>query len=259
MRKITNGGYGMTQNEVIKAQSQFVVMRNELIQKSRYQLTLTEQKMVLYMVSKISPNDEPYTEYHFSMKDFETVCQLKKGGKTKSLLDDAIKQLGTKLVEIKLNEDERIITHWFNEARFNEKTQTLGIVFSKHLVPYLYGLQTFYTMFCLENILPMNSKYGIRLYEYLKSIKSRGYKQTIPLEVIRERCGVENKYPKYKDLRVNVIEPAICDINTYTDITVKYKEIKTSRSITHLELYITYGDSAERHINRRKALGTIPE
>lgn len=245
----------MTEREIITAQSQFVVMRNELIQKSRYDLTLTEQKIILFMVSKITPLDEPYKEYEFTYKEFESVCNLNRdGGKPKRLVIDALKQLRTKPVEITLSENKKVITGWFNEATIDTDTQTVSIVFSKHLVPYLYNLQTFYTMFCLENVLPMNSKYAIRLYEYLKSIKSKGYKQTVALEELRERCGVGDKYTKYKDLRVNVIEPALADINTYTDLEVKYKEIKTSRSITHLEFTILNYDTPERRINRSREL-----
>lgn len=244
----------MTEKEIITAQSQFVVMRNELIQKSRYQLSLTEQKIILFMVSKITPYDEPHTEYNFSFKEFESVCHLKKGGNTKTLIKEAFHNLRTKPVEITLSEDETVITGWFNDARINTKTQTISVEFSRHLKPYLYNLQTFYTMFCLENVLPMNSKYAIRLYEYLKSIKSKGYKQTVALEELRERCGVGEKYTKYKDFRVNVIEPALADINTYSDIEVKYIEKKTSRSITHLEFTILTSETVERRMNRRNAL-----
>lgn len=248
----------MTQREIVEAQSQFVVMRNELIQKSRYSLSLTEQKLVLYMVSKITPFDEPYKEYIFSYAEFEAVCNLNKdGGKSKILVIEALKALKSKPLEIKISARQKVITSWFNDAVIDEETQEIRIGFSKYLTPYLYNLQTFYTKFCLENTLSMNSKYGIRLYEYLISIKSKGHKQKISLEELRERCGVGEKYPKYKDFRVFVLEPALKDINTYADISVEYKEEKTGRKVTHIIFVIVTSDTAQRHMNRAKALGQM--
>lgn len=248
----------LTKREIVKAQSQFVVMGNDLIQKSRYQLTLTEQKLVLFMISKITPYDEPYTEYTFSYKEFEAVCNLNKGGgKSKRLVIDAMKGLKAKPVEIRLSKKQRVITSWFNDAVIDIETQTIKVSFSKYLTPYLYNLKSFYTQFPYENVLPMDSKYGIRLYEYLVSIKSKGYKQQISLDELRERCGTGDKYPKYKDFRVYVLEPALKDINTYTDIGVEIREVKTGRSVSHIEFVITNSNTAERHINRATALGTM--
>lgn len=246
----------MRKQEVIAAQSQFVVMRNELIQKSRYSLSLLEQKVVLFMVSKITPYDEPHTEYPFSFQEFEAVCNLNKdGGKDKIRVSETLKSLKTKVVEIKLSEKSRVITSWFNDAVIDDETQTVKISFSKYLTPYLYNLQTFYTQFCLENALAMESKYGIRLYEYLRSIKNKGYKQVIPLEEVRERCGITNKYENYKDLRKRVLEPALEDINTYSDLEVSYKEIKSGRKVVELEFTILSANENNRFINRNKALG----
>lgn len=248
----------MTKREIVEAQSQFVVMRNELIQKSRYSLSLTEQKIILFMVSKITPFDEPYTEYTFAYKEFEAVCNLNKGGgKSKILVVDTMKQLKTKPIEIRLSEKQKVITSWFNDAIIDEETQTIKVSFSKYLTPYLYNLQTFYTQFCLENVLPMSSKYGIRLYEYLKSIQSKSHKQKISLDELRERCGTGDKYTKYKDFRVCVLEPATKDINTYTDLKVEYQEVKTGRSVSHIQFVITNSSTADRHINRASALGTM--
>lgn len=248
----------MTQKEIITAQSQFVAMRNELIQKSRYQLTKQEQKIILFMVSKITPYDEPGTEYPFSFAEFETVCNLnREGGKEKIRIGEALRALKTKPLEIRLSEKKRVITSWFNEAVIDDETQEVKISFSKYLVPYLYNLQSFYTQFSLSNVLPMRSKYSIRLYEYLKSVKSKGHKQTFSVEEIKERVGSEN-YDKYKDFRVRVLERAVEEINTYSDLMVSYKEIKTGRRVTHIEFTIIANDTAEKHIERMKALGTYP-
>ena len=54
--------------------SYFVVKDNELITKSRYSLTLQQQKILLYFISRIKPDDDEYTTYELSIKDFSKVC-----------------------------------------------------------------------------------------------------------------------------------------------------------------------------------------
>ena len=41
---------------------------NELIQKSRFSLSLQQQKIILYLISKIQPTDTEFHEYKFEIK-----------------------------------------------------------------------------------------------------------------------------------------------------------------------------------------------
>lgn len=244
----------MEKRELAEARSMFVVMGNDLVQKSRYNLSLLEQKLVLFMVSKIKPYDEPGTDYVFSFNEFEEVCCLNKdGGKSKKLVYQMLLELKTKPIEIRLGDKRVLITSWFNNALFDAETDTVRIDFSKYLTPYLYDIQRLYTQFCLENVLAMKSKYAIRLYEYLKSIKSLGYKQTIALEELKGHMGAE-KYSLYKDFRVRALEPAIEEINKYTDLEVRCEERKTGRKVSHLVITILSSNEPGRYIARHRAL-----
>lgn len=247
----------MNKKDITKAQSLPVVMGNELIQKSRYSLSLMEQKALLFMVSKITPNDEPDKEYPFSFSEFEAVCNLNKdGGKSKALVNQMLIGMKMKPIEIRLSEKSRVITSWFNDAVIDEATQTIKISFSKYLIPYLYHLQTFYTLFLLEHTLPMKSKYGIRLYEFICSVRNKGFKQRYSLDEIKTRLGCENDYNKFVDFRIWAIEPALDDINTFTDMEVKVEYIKTGRKVSHIEFTIKRAaDGYDRFLNRAEALG----
>ena len=244
----------MTKREIIEARSQFVVMGNELVQKSRYNLSLTEQKLILFMVSKIKPYDTPGTDYVFSFNEFEEVCNLNKdGGKSKKLVYSMLLDLKTKPLELRLGDKRVLLTSWFNNALFDAETDTVRIDFSKYLTPYLYDIQKLYTQFCLENVLAMKSKYAIRLYEYLKSIKNMGYKQTIALDELKGHMGAE-KYALYKDFRVRALEPAMGEINAYTDLEVRCEEKKTGRKVSHIVFTILSSNEPGRFLNRHRAL-----
>ena len=244
----------MTKREIAEARSQYVAMGNELIQKKRYNLSLLEQKLVLFMVSKITPYDEPNKDYIFSYNEFEAVCNLNKdGGKTKKSVYEMLRELSTHPLEVQLSVKQTLITHWFNNAVFDDETDTVKLDFSKYLVPYLNNLQTLYTQFCLENVLAMKSKYSVRLYEYLKSVKNLGFKHPITLEELKRVMGAEN-YDLYKDFRVRALTPALEEINKYTDLEVSYVERKTGKRVTAIEFKILAANEPTRFINRDRAL-----
>ena len=50
---------------------------------------------------------------------------------------------------------------------------------------------------------------------------------------MRERLDATH-YPRFSDLKDRVITPAVKDINTFTDLSVKVEYEKTGRSITHI-------------------------
>lgn len=244
----------MTKREIAEARSQYVAMGNELIQKKRYNLSLLEQKLVLFMVSKITPYDAPGTDYTFTYNEFEAVCNLNRdGGKSKKLVYDMLRELSTHPLEVQLTEHQTLITNWFNNAVFDDETDTVKIDFSKYLVPYLYNLQTLYTQFCLENVLAMKCKYSVRLYEYLKSVKNLGFRKSITLDELKRVMGAEN-YDLYKDFRVRALTPALEEINKYTDLEVDYQERKTGKRVTSIEFKILAANEPTRFLNREKAL-----
>ena len=244
----------MTKQEILSAQAQHVVMKNELIQNSRYNLGLLEQRALLYLISKIKPTDKPYTEYPFSIDEFNKVCKhTERTGRYTEYAHNVLKSLNTKQVEIQLDEHRRLITNWINEAVINDETGVVSITFSKYLTPYLYELRQFYTSFCLEEVLAMNSKYGIRLFEYIKSIKSKGWKQAVPLEELRIRMDCVEKYTEYKDFRKFALEPAVKDINTYTNIKISYEAIKVKKWVKAIEFTILDVSNAEELTARQIA------
>lgn len=244
----------MEKRELAEARSQFVVMGNDLIQKSRYNLSLMEQKLVLFMVSKIKPYDTPGTDYVFTFNEFEAVCNLNRdGGKSKRLVYSMLLDLKTKPVELRLGEKKVLITSWFNNALFDAETDTVRIDFSKYLTPYLYDIQKLYTQFCLENVLAMKSKYAVRLYEYLKSVKNMGYKQIMALDELKGHMGAE-KYSLYKDFRVRALEPAIEEINRYTDLEIRWEEKKTGRKVSHIVFIILSSNEPSRYLARHREL-----
>lgn len=247
--------------DTLAAQSMYVVKSNELIQRSRYSLSLMEQKAVLFLISKIKPNDEPNTEYLFDVKDFCRACNFyEDSGFYAKYVKDIMLSLADNKIVVDIDKGKTLITHWFSSAIIDNEANNIRIRFDYTITPYLFQLRSFYTQYSLEYVLPMKSKYGVRLYEFLRSVKTLNYIQTYSIEELRLRLDCD-KYPNFKDFRKYVLEPAISDINAYSDIEVNYECVKTGRKYTAITFTIKNcsGDekNMERFINRRKVLGEI--
>ena len=96
---------------VVKDQSVF--KSNDLIQKSRFNLSLQEQKILLYLISQITPYDEDFQLYEFSVSDFCRICGMSPtAGGNYTELKAAIKSICDKSLWIQLAEGEETLLRW---------------------------------------------------------------------------------------------------------------------------------------------------
>ena len=96
----------MKESTYLELRNKTVVKANELIQKSRFNLSLQQQKMVLYLISQISPYDEDFKLYEFSIPEFCRVCGIDMtSGKNYQDLKQAIKEIADKSLWINIDEE----------------------------------------------------------------------------------------------------------------------------------------------------------
>jgi hypothetical protein len=76
--------------QITTERSHAIVKHNRLIQKSRHNLSLQEQKIILYLVSKIKPEDTKLKQYEFRLSEFCRVCGIEKSGRTYKELKDTV-------------------------------------------------------------------------------------------------------------------------------------------------------------------------
>ena len=53
-----------------------IIKSNELIQKSKYELSAQEQKIIMYLISKVKPDDEAFITMDFDIIEFCCVCGI---------------------------------------------------------------------------------------------------------------------------------------------------------------------------------------
>lgn len=239
----------MKKDTSLDVRNKTVVKANELIQKSRFNLSLQQQKIVLYLISQISMYDADFKEYEFNISEFCRVCGIDEtSGKNYKDLKQAIKDIADKSLWIQIDEKTETLLRWIEKPYINKLEGTIKIRLDKEMKPFLLQLKQNFTKYELLWTLRFKSKYTIRLYELIKSIHFQElaeYSRTFPLDDVRRLLGAET-YKTYQTLKTRVLNPAVEEINRYSDKNVTYQPIKKGRAVTHIEFTISTKEVMER-------------
>ena len=213
-----------------------VVKKNELIQKSRYGMTTQEQKVILYTISKVKPDDKELYEYDFNLQDMCEALGITQNGKNYKNLRETLQSIRDKSFWI-VDGNVRKLCAWISGAEIYENESRVRIQLDKRLAPYLLELKESYTAYQLQTVLNMESKHTIRLYEILKSYANIG-EYTVSVENLKTLMQIGG-YSDFIDFRKRVIDTAVDEINAVSDLRVAYEPTRTGRSITHIKFSIT--------------------
>ena len=232
-------------------QNYLVVKANELIQQARFDLDIQEQKIILFLVSKIKPTDAELKWYDFKIVDFRETLNIKSyaGGSYYDYIKGLIKKLADKSAWLKLNpnSDKETLVRWIDKASIDKKKDILKVRLDADLKPFLLQLKKHFTTYELWYVLSMKSQYSIRLYEFLKSLlhKKETYSKTFTLEYLKEKMSAE-KLVKYYDFKRFGLEKAISEINQFTDIEIVYEAIFEKNRCKEITLSVKVKDVLDR-------------
>lgn len=246
-------------NELITEQRNNTITKaNELIQKSRYSLSLQQQKIILYLISTINPYATEFKKSKFKIQDFCKVCGIDyESGKNYTTLKEQIKKIADKSCWVKLENGKETLLRWIEKPYIDENNGTIEIVFDKDMKPFLLQLRENFTQFELSYTLLFKCKYSIRLFELLESYhfeKLQTLEKEIEIEELKQRLDCEN-YSQFKDFNSRVIKPASAEISEYTQYLLKYEYIKSGRKITAIKFKMELKEilnQMETHSNNEK-------
>ena len=225
------------QDDLTVLRGYLVVKSNELVQKSRFNLSLQEQKIILYLISKLRPEDITLKEHIFEIRDFCKVCGLDSdNGANYKYIKKALKALRDRSIWISLADGSETTLAWISAVTIGAKSGAVKIQLDERMKPYLLQLQHNLTSYELLYILAMRSRYSIRLYELLKSYEYR-HREVFEIENLKRLLSAEN-YVRYNDFKRNVLDIATKEINSLSDLNVLYEVIKDGRKYSKIKFFI---------------------
>ena len=227
-----------------ETRNKLVAKDNRIIQKSRFSLSLLESKAVLYLISKIKPDDKPNKMYTFNCKEFQALLNWNKEASYQNI-KIMLQNLGDMSFWMrgKVNGREKdILMRWFNIVHMDPGNGNIEISFHEDMFPYLLDLQKnltetnrYYTTYKLQNISLMKHRYSIKLYELLKSYQynnrkwrfENGTGSEYDLQIRIADTKIDKKtrqaitvipkgWSNWAIFKRDVLEPAVQEINKYT-------------------------------------------
>lgn len=245
----------MKEEKYLAIRHNTVVKANELILQSKFDLSLQQQKMVLFLISQIETQDEEFKEYEFSVGEFCRVCGIDyKSGKNYQDIKQSIKEIADKSLWIALPDGNETLLRWIEKPYINQKSGLIRIRLDRDMKPFLLQLKKNFTKYELIYTLRFKSKYTIRLYEIIKSIhynEKMYFQRTFSLEELRSLLGAET-YTQYRDFKKRVLEVATQEINQFSDKEVEYEEVKRGNKVEKVLLTIKTKQEEERLALRLK-------
>lgn len=212
--------------------SELVVFKANELAMSRYDLTEHETKLILCCVALLNPTVENPTRadrtVSFTYQQYAKMMGLT-ADNAYHRLNSATSELMTRTVEIiyPTGDVSKRIFQWVNLAEFNRRTQSLSLVFSEDILPYLFQIKRF-IKYNLEHVKSFENKYSMRIYEWLlKELTQRKTHKAnieISLKEFKFMLMLDKNYPEFKELNRWVLKAAMKDLNSHSNMSLSIEK-----------------------------------
>jgi len=217
-------------------ESRLVVKDNSLIDAS-FNLSLVEQRIMLMAIveARELPKLTFDTPVKVSVKSY--IDQFKVASSTAyESLQDAVDTLFERQFSYyDPVMGERFKERWIYKASYIDDKGHVVMFFTPTVISMISRLYKNFTQYLIDEVSDFKSKYSVRLYELLIKYKELGSSKKYTIDDLRSLLGVENtEYKTMSLFKVNVLDKAVKEINSKTDIQIKYDQFKEGRAISHI-------------------------
>lgn len=256
--------------------------KSNILISSKYKSSVLENKILAVAMSQVKIQEgRPIAK--ISVKNFQEKMNANKGSFYTQMKRAAKSMSGRQMfIEDKENNSFMLI-NLIGKVEYNNGDIT--IKFEPDLTEYLVDLQKNYTTLNIEMMMSLDTQYGFRIYELLKSkayapkgIRDTGkykivfgvseLKVTIGIvntqtdavrralqnknpdfDNIVENVAIEKSFKSWFDFKRRVLDPAIEEINNKTDLYVEYVPIGRGKGgkIKEIEFYVTKKEIADAY------------
>ena len=232
--------------ELVYNKDHYTVIANDVV-RGKQEMTLQEAKILRLVITQVAREDKDLKTYTCNIQELADFLSIDDSNLYRSIAD-ICRNLIKRSVEISTGDKSQPwkMFNWIQQAEYDGKGN-ITLMLSEQIKPFVLDLNQYFTQYQLSNILEMSSFYAIRLYELLKTDEfKRQTKYEYSIEFLRQFFDCNNKHKKMSDFRRYVIDIAIKEINTKSDLYIDDVEwIKKGRKydkvIFHLQLGYFYG------------------
>jgi plasmid replication initiation protein len=200
---------------------------------ARYDYTELQQDLMFFMISKLKPDNRD--AYSLSIMELSKLTGKKYNA---AYLHKATADMGSRVLEV-LTEKSYEQIWMFQRVKYHLGQGIIEFDLTKHILPYLFDLKDNFTSFELAAALRLTSKYAKRIYPLCSQWKDLGETKKYDLQDFKRMLGLidekgNEKMKQLIDLRTNVLDVAVRQINEHTELRISYKLEKVGRSYKNI-------------------------
>lgn len=219
-------------------ENRLVVKDNSLIDAS-FNLSLVEQRLMLLAIVEAREIDKLTPETPIEVKATAYRDQYKTDeSEAYKQLADASKQLFNRqfsYIDKYADTDAVTVSRWVNEVTYVNDKGMVVMYLNRNVISMISRLEANFTQYLLEQVSEFKSKYSIRLYELLIKYRDIGTSKKYEIAELRSKLGLEdNEYKLNAVFKRDVLDKAVKEISSKTDIQIKYEQFKECRTISHI-------------------------
>ena len=221
-----------------------VEKRNDLNEIRTKNMTMQQLRFFAIYLSRINARDESTRRVRFPLADFQKIMGLGRLNiaNLKAATDGLLCQIvhlpnkngGYKSFQLfkECTVDKDPDGEWFVEIDAHDKA-----------LPMFFDFKEKYFTYDVGNVLRLGSSNQMRMYEILKQRQTLRQPVIIQLQELRELLGLDDdKYTRYQDFRVRILDKAQKELAEQTDIKFTYEPVKKGRKIAALAFNIQRND-----------------
>lgn len=212
-----------------------VVTQSNHLTSAAYKLSLNEQRVLLFVMTKID-----------SRKDYSSNNTFKVSGREFGQIfniDDrnvykVIRDVGDHLFERELRfrhgKGHYTRARWVEKVEYNEGEGYITLEIGSCVLPLLTQLKGNFTSYDLQNTVRFKSAYSHRIYQFLNQWKTVG-RVKIKIDGVKQRLELGEYYDDYKRLKGKILIPCLKEINLHSNLKVDMTELKEGRKVIGIE------------------------
>lgn len=206
------------------AQGQQRVRKSNNLVQAKFRLTTNEYRILLYCATKIEPMTknvstvfrvyaQEYAEM-FGISDNNAYKQIREG------LDATWdREFYEWMPQGKNKEPGWVRRRFVITQEYNPNEGYGALEMHPDFIQHLIDLREQYTDYAIRNVQHLRSFNAMRIYELLAQFRKVGHRH-FQLDWFREVLSLEDRYPRWTDIKKHILNPCLQSINNSTDIDV---------------------------------------
>jgi plasmid replication initiation protein len=210
--------------KIVKRKKGVIKARSEFFRSARYGLTLQEHRIIYYAILAGQQDSKPFEPVELTVSAFKELFEVSGNDYYKELRKLSKKLVGKSVEVVYKDDDGQHLKQaaWLSDITYHTRTGTVTITPNPALKPFFEGKPFSTSEYYF--LIKFTSQYAERLYELLKSLDHKTIIDFDPADLAQRLAAPPSCRNRFNNFLARVLEPAIKDINEFTDLDVDMRE-----------------------------------